>query len=334
MEMLLGDLVLAQTTVEAALAEARAVGAELTEARALNTLGFTRAGLGQEEEGIATMREAHARAGAIASPSDRSRAAVNLSEVLDLAGHTEEALAVVDAELIQVAQAPGAHQLRRLPGDPGRQPAGAARPARRGARAAAPPRPGRGGLLHGHLLARHACAARAARRRPRRPARGAHPAARPQRERRRAAVDRAAYRHGGRAGRPRGPARGGPDPAAPRVRPDRALRRGDAAHAHDLDGAARRGRGGGARPGARRALRAGARRGRRSACASAPRPARASTRRAPGAGWRPPSCSGAARCWATRPPTRARGRRSRSRSTPSRCRSRPRTRATAPPRRT
>jgi ATP/maltotriose-dependent transcriptional regulator MalT len=105
-EMLLGDYSQALETVTHAIDEARAVGAELTEARALITLGFTRAGLGDEAAGIATLREAHARAGAVASPADRGRAAINLSEALDLAGQTEEALAVVRAELEETRKRP------------------------------------------------------------------------------------------------------------------------------------------------------------------------------------------------------------------------------------
>jgi DNA-binding CsgD family transcriptional regulator/tetratricopeptide (TPR) repeat protein len=105
-EMLLGTFSQAVETVTQALEAARAVGAEQTEVSALNTLGFTRACLGDEEGGIATLREAHARAGAIGSPANRSRAAVNLSEVLDLAGYREEALGVVDAALAEAGERP------------------------------------------------------------------------------------------------------------------------------------------------------------------------------------------------------------------------------------
>ncbi len=105
-EMLLGDFAQALETVTQAISDARSVGAELTEVRALITLGFTRSGLGDEAEGIATLREAHARAGVAAAPADRSRAAVNLSEALDLAGETEEALEVVRAELVEVRKRP------------------------------------------------------------------------------------------------------------------------------------------------------------------------------------------------------------------------------------
>jgi DNA-binding CsgD family transcriptional regulator/tetratricopeptide (TPR) repeat protein len=102
-EMLLGEYTQALATVTQALEEARASGAEEIEVRALNTLGFTRAGLGDEEAGIATLRESHTRA---TNAGDRSRAAVNLSEALDLAGHTEEALALVRAEIEVARSAP------------------------------------------------------------------------------------------------------------------------------------------------------------------------------------------------------------------------------------
>jgi DNA-binding CsgD family transcriptional regulator/tetratricopeptide (TPR) repeat protein len=98
-EMLLGNFSQSLRTANEAVEVARSVGAELTAVRALITLGFSRAGLGEEEEGIATLREAHARAEEIASPADRGRAAANLAELLDLAGKTEEGLAVVQAEL-------------------------------------------------------------------------------------------------------------------------------------------------------------------------------------------------------------------------------------------
>ena len=102
-EMLLGDLERARATVERGLEEARAVGDAHIEAQALNTLGFTRAGLGEVDEGLATLREALERS---VRPADRSRAAVNLSEALDLAGHTEEALEVARREIAAAQQRP------------------------------------------------------------------------------------------------------------------------------------------------------------------------------------------------------------------------------------
>ena len=105
-EMLLGDFAKALDTAEATLAEARAAGAEATEVRVLITQGFLRAGLGHVEEGIATMRAAHARSHEAASPADCSRAAVNLAEALDLTGNTEEALGVVLAEIEDTRRRP------------------------------------------------------------------------------------------------------------------------------------------------------------------------------------------------------------------------------------
>jgi len=105
-EMLLGNLQQSLATITKAVEVARAVGAELIEVSGLTTLGLTRAGLGDEEAGIATMREALARAVDISSPADRGRAAVDLSEVLDLAGRTEEGLAVVHAELEEARKRP------------------------------------------------------------------------------------------------------------------------------------------------------------------------------------------------------------------------------------
>ena len=164
-EMLLGEYDQALATVTQALDEARAVGDEAIEVRALNTLGFTKTMLGDEEAGIASLREAYARA---TSPGDRSRAAINLSEALDLAGHTEEALALVRAELDEVRSTARAVELRRLRGAPGGQLPHPARPARRGAGAAPHARAGRGDLLRVAVLARVARPARGADRRSRR----------------------------------------------------------------------------------------------------------------------------------------------------------------------
>ena len=67
---------------------------ERIEVQALNTLGFSRAGLGESRRGHrdAARGPPYGRA---PRPADESRAAVNLSEALDLAGRTEEALEVV-----------------------------------------------------------------------------------------------------------------------------------------------------------------------------------------------------------------------------------------------
>ena len=105
-EMLLGDFSQAQTTANLAIEEARKAGSDRTEVRALITLGFVRASLGDEEHGIETLREALRRASAAGAWLDRNRAAINLSEALDLAGHTEEALAVVRTELDDARERP------------------------------------------------------------------------------------------------------------------------------------------------------------------------------------------------------------------------------------
>ena len=105
-EMLLGDFSQAQTTANLAIEEARKAGSGRTEVRALITLGFVRASLGDEEHGIETLREALRRASAAGAWLDRNRAAINLSEALDLAGHTEEALAVVRTELDDARERP------------------------------------------------------------------------------------------------------------------------------------------------------------------------------------------------------------------------------------
>jgi len=102
-EMLLGNFSQALLTGAQSMEDARAVGAEPIEIFNLNTLGFSRAGLGDEAEGIATLREALRRA---SEPADRSVASNNLAEALDLAGHTEEALAVTTAGVAELQGRP------------------------------------------------------------------------------------------------------------------------------------------------------------------------------------------------------------------------------------
>jgi DNA-binding CsgD family transcriptional regulator/tetratricopeptide (TPR) repeat protein len=104
--MLRDEYAAARDAALAAIEEARTVGAEHTELRALNTLGFSRAGLGDEDEGIATLQEARRRSQAVASAGDRVRAAINLAEALDFAGRPEEALAVVRDELEAAVERP------------------------------------------------------------------------------------------------------------------------------------------------------------------------------------------------------------------------------------
>jgi DNA-binding CsgD family transcriptional regulator len=65
----------------------------------MNTEGFARAALGDVEEGARLLRAAVDLASREGAPADHVRAVINLSEMLDLSGRTEEALAVVRATL-------------------------------------------------------------------------------------------------------------------------------------------------------------------------------------------------------------------------------------------
>ena len=87
-------------------AEARRLGALDLEAGAANTEGISRGALGDVEEGARLLRRARDLALEIDSPAELSRAAANLSELLDLAGRTEEALAEVDASLALIRDLP------------------------------------------------------------------------------------------------------------------------------------------------------------------------------------------------------------------------------------
>jgi DNA-binding CsgD family transcriptional regulator len=86
--------------------EARRLGALDLEAGAANTEGISRGALGDVEEGARLLRRARDLALEIDSPSELSRAAANLSELLDLAGRTEDALAEVDASLVVIRELP------------------------------------------------------------------------------------------------------------------------------------------------------------------------------------------------------------------------------------
>ena len=79
--------------------EARRLGDATAEAGAMNTEGYSRAALGDVDEGARLLRAAVDLASREGTPSDHVRAVINLSEVLDLSGRTEEALAVVRATL-------------------------------------------------------------------------------------------------------------------------------------------------------------------------------------------------------------------------------------------
>jgi ATP/maltotriose-dependent transcriptional regulator MalT len=86
--------------------EARKLGALDLEAGAANTEGIARGALGDLEEGARLLRRARDLALEIDSPAELSRAAANLSELLDLGGRTEEALAEVDASLAVIRELP------------------------------------------------------------------------------------------------------------------------------------------------------------------------------------------------------------------------------------
>jgi ATP/maltotriose-dependent transcriptional regulator MalT len=79
-----------------ALAMAERLGERPVQGDALNTLGLSRAALGSVEEGIALLRRSRDMLEASGSPDLYVHAVINLSEVLDLSGRTEEALAAVN----------------------------------------------------------------------------------------------------------------------------------------------------------------------------------------------------------------------------------------------
>jgi DNA-binding CsgD family transcriptional regulator/tetratricopeptide (TPR) repeat protein len=93
-------------SLAAAAAEtARELGVRDLESRALNTQGLSHAALGNVEEGIEMLRRARELAVGQA-PADFTRAVVNLSDVLDRSGRTEEALAEVQAAIPLAAARP------------------------------------------------------------------------------------------------------------------------------------------------------------------------------------------------------------------------------------
>ena len=104
--MLRGHFREAALEAQVTSAEARRLGALDLEAGAANTEGISRGALGDVEEGARLLRRARDLALEIDSPAELSRAAANLSELLDLAGRTEEALAEVDASLVVIRGLP------------------------------------------------------------------------------------------------------------------------------------------------------------------------------------------------------------------------------------
>jgi DNA-binding CsgD family transcriptional regulator len=103
--MLRGHLREAVTEAAAAVKQAHRLGAGRVEAGAMNTEGYSRAALGDLEEGGRLLRASVDLASRESTPSDHVRCVVNLSEMLDLSGRTEEALAVVRATLPVIREA-------------------------------------------------------------------------------------------------------------------------------------------------------------------------------------------------------------------------------------
>ena len=103
----------------------------------MNTEGFSRAALGDIDEGARLLRAAVELASREGTPSDHVRAVINLSEVLDLSGRTDEALAVVRATLPLVRAHAEPSSYDTFLETPAGVRAAAARPHRRGGRRAA-----------------------------------------------------------------------------------------------------------------------------------------------------------------------------------------------------
>ena len=261
--MLRGHFREAAAEAAAAAKDARRLGAVVLETAGCNTEGFSRAALGDTEEGARLLREARDLAAREGAPGGHVRAVINLSEMLDLSGRTEEALAEVRAALplVRTPAEPSAYgaflelqqanQLLRL--------------GRTGEAAAALPAPhsGRRGRHDRDVPERRARAARdRARRRRRRPPRARHAPA-PGHRQPRPAVERAARADVGAARGARGPARGRARRRRPRPGGRRRHRRGRAAPEAAVGGADGRGRRRRARRRPRRAVR---RRRRRSRC--------------------------------------------------------------------
>jgi ATP/maltotriose-dependent transcriptional regulator MalT len=103
--MLQGRYTEAEALATEAAATARELGVPDLESRSLNTAGMSHAALTDVDEGIALLRRALELA-AGAPPADYTRAVINLSEVLDLAGRTGEALDEVRAAMALAAERP------------------------------------------------------------------------------------------------------------------------------------------------------------------------------------------------------------------------------------
>jgi DNA-binding CsgD family transcriptional regulator len=91
---------------EEALVIAERVDDAEIRSRCLNTLGFSRAALGEVDAGVALLRRARDLAAEVGPPVVFVQAVTNLSELLDLSGRTEEALAEARAGAAVVRQHP------------------------------------------------------------------------------------------------------------------------------------------------------------------------------------------------------------------------------------
>jgi DNA-binding CsgD family transcriptional regulator/tetratricopeptide (TPR) repeat protein len=92
--MLRGDHLQAIGAADAAIEEARATGARLSEAHALNTLGTSTALLGDCEKGLPILRDAFELTRELNDVDDRGRSFANLSSTLLICGEGEESLRV------------------------------------------------------------------------------------------------------------------------------------------------------------------------------------------------------------------------------------------------
>jgi DNA-binding CsgD family transcriptional regulator/tetratricopeptide (TPR) repeat protein len=104
--MLRGRFTVAAKGAAEALAMAERVGARAIAIRALNTLGVSRGNLGDPEEGIELLRRSRDLAAAGDFATEYVVAVTNLSDALDHAGRTEEALAEIQAGMEVVRSQP------------------------------------------------------------------------------------------------------------------------------------------------------------------------------------------------------------------------------------
>src|SRR4029453_6520120 len=96
----------AVATCEEAIQVARAAGAPVVEAHALNSQGTAMARLDDPEGGLARLWESRRRSAELGAVKDEARACVNLPDLLEDLGQLEEAVAV-GLEGIEVARAAG-----------------------------------------------------------------------------------------------------------------------------------------------------------------------------------------------------------------------------------